>query len=598
MSTEETSNQSKKGSPRDLLRLISYARRYKLRLTLALASLIIAGLLGLIYPKLVGDITDAGLIQKDAVRLNRLAAILMGLFVCQAVFSFFRSYLLSYTGEKIIADVRNEVYAHLVSLPFSFFSGRRVGELTSRLASDVGVIQNVATGAIMELLRVATVLVGGVAIISFRSPRLTLIMLAIVPLITISGRIYGRYIRKLSTHVQDKLAEASSVLQESLSSIRIVQSFVRENYERSRYAEQIQNAFLLAVKRALANGGFIAFVVIVMYGGIVVVFWAGSRMVVGGDMTAGDLISFALYTFAIGGAIGGLSELYGSFQSAIGATKRVFEILDTKPEIADAPNAKPLRNFRGQVEFVNVSFSYPDERSVEVLQGVNLEAREGEVIALVGHSGGGKSTLASLIPRFYDVTAGAVLVDGHDVRTVSLSDLRGAIGVVPQETTLFSGTIGENIAYGRLGALPEEIVEAARAAHAHEFISAFPDGYDTFVGEKGVRLSGGQRQRIAIARVLLKDPAILILDEATSSLDSESENLIREALKSLMQGRTSFVIAHRLSTIRHADRILVIENGRIVEQGPHDELLIRGGVYTQLYEIQFQEPTYEPPLTQ
>jgi subfamily B ATP-binding cassette protein MsbA len=585
---ESSNNLSRKGSSKDVLRLLSYARPYILSLALASVSLLTATLLGLCFPKLVGDIADTAFVKKDAAGVNRLTIILIGVFVCQAAFSFLRSYLLSYAGERIVANVRKEVYAHLTTMPFSFFSSRTVGELTSRLASDVSVIQAVATGASMEFLRVSAILIGGITIVALRNTRLTLVMLAIIPLITICSRRYGRYIRGLSISVQDKLAEANSVLQETLSAIRIVQSFAREEHERARYGEKIGNALRLAVKRSLGTAGFIAFVILVMYGGIVVVLWFGSRMVVNNELTAGELVSFVLYSFFIGSAIGGLSELYGQVHSALGATRRVFEILDTKPDIANPPDAKPLKNVLGHVVLRDVWFSYPDERNVEVLKGISIEARPGEIIALVGPSGGGKSTLVSLIPRFYDVATGAIFIDGHDVRTIRLRDLREAIGLVPQETTLFSGPISENIAYGKLDATVEEIEAAARAAHAHEFVSAFPDGYRTVVGERGVKLSGGQRQRIAIARALLKDPAILILDEATSSLDSESERLIQDALETLMKGRTSLVIAHRLSTICHADRIIVIDGGRIIEEGSHNALIAKGGLYKQLHDIQFR----------
>ena len=584
----EQSDAEKRGSPRDLLRLLSYAKPYRARLAVALISLLIAGLFGLSFPKIVQLIVDAAFTLKDSERLNRYALLLIGVFAFQAAFSFLRSYLLSYTGERIVADVRTQVYAHLIELPASFFAKRRVGELTSRLASDVSVIQTVTTGSLTELLRLAIVLVGGIVMITITNARLTLVMIAIVPVVILSARFYGRYVQKMSTRVQDQLAESNSVLQETLSAIRIVQSFVREEYERMRYGQKIREALRLAVKRSVAGGGFIAFIILVVYSGIVVVLWFGSHMVISGRLSPGELIAFVLYTFVVGGGIGGMSELYGQFQQAIGATRRVFELLDTTPDIRDPEFPLPLERVTGHVEFRDVHFSYPDERDLPVLKGVNIDARSGEVIALVGPSGGGKSTLVSLIPRFYDVTSGSILVDGKKVGDVRLSDLRSAIGLVPQETTLFGGTIRDNIAYGKLDGTVEEIESAARAAHAHEFISEFPDGYDTIVGERGVKLSGGQRQRVAIARALLKDPAILILDEATSSLDSESERLVQDALETLMEGRTTFVIAHRLSTVRRADRIVVLDQGRIIEEGTQDELLTRDGLYRQLYQIQFR----------
>jgi len=587
--TADPKKEKTRGSPRDLLRLLAYARPYTVRLSIALLALLIAGVLGLAFPQVVRMLIDAAVVEHDSQKLNKLVLFLISLFALQAGFSFLRTYLLSYTGERIVADVRTQLYNHLTALPAAFFANRRVGELTSRLTSDVTVVQTVTTGSITELLRSSILLIGGVTIIIVRNTRLSLMMLAIVPVIILSANFYGRYVRRLSTKVQDRLAEANSVLEETLSAIRIVQSFVREDYERGRYRDRIQDSLKLAVRRAVASGGFIAFIILVVYSSIAVVLWFGSRMVVAGQMSAGGLIEFVLYTFFVGGAVGGMSELYGQVNQAIGATRRVFELLDIKPEIKDPENPEPLVNVRGHVQLIDAHFTYPDDRALPVLKGVDIEAKPGQIIALVGPSGAGKSTLVALIPRFYDLTSGSILIEGRDIRSLRLADLRGAIGMVPQETTLFGGPVRENIAYGKLGATREEIEAVARAAHAHEFIVEFPDGYDTIVGERGVKLSGGQRQRIAIARALLKDPAILILDEATSSLDSESERLVQDALETLMQGRTTFVIAHRLSTVRRADRIVVLEGGRIVEEGTHDELLASGGLYKRLHEIQFRD---------
>jgi ATP-binding cassette, subfamily B, bacterial MsbA len=571
----------------DLKRLLSYAKPYRGKLAIAMSSLLVSSGLGLAFPQVMRRLIDAAFVERNVDKLDGLAALLVCLFACQAAFNFLRSYLLSYTGERVVADVRTQVFDHLTTLPVSFFASRRVGELTSRLASDVSVIQTVTTGSITELLRLIVMLVGGIAIMVYTIPVLTLLMLATMPLVIVSAHFYGRYVQRMSTKVQDQLAEASSVIEETISAIRIVQSFVREEYERKRYGWKIQNALKLAVKRSLAGGGFTAFIIMSVYTGVSIVLWLGGRMVLSGKITAGELIAFVLYSFVVGGSIGGITELYGQFNQAIGASKRVFELLDTNPDIKDPAHPKPLGVVKGEVRLQNVDFIYPDDRGLPVLNNVLIDAQPGEIIALVGPSGAGKSTLVSLIPRFYDVTSGAIYVDGQDVRSLRLADLRGAIGVVPQETTLFGGTVRENIAYGKLDASDEQIETVARAAHAHEFICEFPDKYLTTVGERGVKLSGGERQRIAIARALLKDPAILILDEATSSLDSKSEALVQDALDNLMKGRTTFVIAHRLSTVRRADRIIVLDQGMIVQEGTHEKLLAIEGLYKHLYDIQF-----------
>ncbi|HKP11034.1 MAG TPA: ABC transporter transmembrane domain-containing protein [Blastocatellia bacterium] len=582
--------QPRQGSPRDLLRLLSYAKPYRLRITLALLCFLIAGALGLIFPQVLRRIIDATFTSdKDLGRLNQFTLLLAAVFFGEATFAFFRTYLMASTGQKVLADIRLQLYGHLLKLPASFFATRSVGELTSRLAADVTTVQAISTIGMVALLRQSLQTTGALVLVILTNPKLAALMLAIVPLVVLGAAAYGRYIKRISVRVLDNLAAAMAVLSETLSAIRVVQLFVREDYERGRYGAKVQATLKVAVRRALANGGFQAFMIFAVSGGILIVFWAGSRMVITGQITPGELIAFLVYTSAVAQGMGGLSEVYAQFNEAIGATRRIFELLDTKPAIADGENAQPLTEVRGHVQLRDVHFSYPDERNAPVLSGINIDAKSGQIIALVGPSGAGKTTLISLIPRFYDVAAGAILIDGQDVRSLRLADLRQAIGVVPQETILFSGTVRENIAYGKLDASEAEIEAVARAAHAHDFISEFPAGYDTVVGEKGVKLSGGQRQRIAIARALLKDPAILVLDEATSSLDSESEYLIQSALETLMQGRTTFVIAHRLSTIRQADRIVVMDQGRIVEEGAHDELLTSAGLYRQLYDRQFQK---------
>ncbi len=578
----------RQGSPRDLGRLLSYVKPYRARLAVAVLSLLFAGLLALIMPQLMRFLVDAALVDRNPRKVDAAAILLVGLFAGQALFGFLRSYLLSYMGERIVADIRVQLYAHLMSLSVSFFESRRIGELTSRLSSDVSIIQTVAASTLAEFLRLSVVLIGAIVITAITNLRLTLLMLAVVPLIILIATIYRRHIQYISTMVQDRLAEANSVVEESLSAIRIVQSFVREEYERKRYRRKVKDALQVAVRRSVARAGFNAFAILVGYTGFGFVIWFGNNMVVSGKLTAGELTAFGLYMLVVSGALEEMSECYGQFQSAIGATARVFELLDTEPQIRDAENVRPLEGMRGHVQIKDVHFAYPDDRGLEVLKGVTIDAQPEEIIALVGPSGAGKSTLISLIPRFYDISSGAILVDGHDIKALRLSSLRKAIGIVPQDTVLFGGTIRENIAYSKLDATEQEIEAVARAAHAHEFITNFPAGYNTLVGERGVKLSGGQRQRIAIARALLKNPPILILDEATSSLDSESERLIQDALDRLMQSRTTFVIAHRLSTVQCAKRIIVLDEGMIVEEGTHQDLLLRNGLYKQLYNTQFR----------
>lgn len=587
--------QEKQGTPRDLARLLSYVEPHKARLAVALLSLLIGSALGLAFPLVVRFLVDAAFIEHNSEKLNKYSLILVGVFVGQAFFTFIRSYLLSYTGERIVADLRTQVYAHLIRLPVPFFADRRVGELTSRLASDVSVVQTITTTRFTELVRLCLVLVGGVTMIAITNTRLTLLLLILAPVLVLSSAAYGRYVRRLSTGVQDRLADSNALLQETLSAIRIVKSFVREEYECRRYGKSINDSFRLAVRRSVAGAGFVASIILVVFTGISTLLWLGSRMVMSGESSLGNLIAFVLYAFSVGAAMGELSEIYGGFQQAIGSTRRIFELLDMKPEVIGDCNAKHLKQVRGRVQFNHVHFTYPDDRGVEVLHDITIDALPGELIALVGPSGAGKSTLISLIPRFYDVTSGAILIDGEDVRDAQLDDVREAIALVPQETVLFGGTIRENIAYGDLDAPDVEIQAAARAANVDEFTVSLPDAYDTVVGERGVKLSGGQRQRVAIARALLKDPAVLILDEATSSLDSESEQLVQDALETLMQGRTTFVIAHRLSTVRDADRIIVLDRGRIVEEGTHEELLINNRLYRQLYEIQFKDSSSHRP---
>jgi subfamily B ATP-binding cassette protein MsbA len=534
---------------------------------------------------------DAAFVERNRAMLDRIAIGLVILFSIQAVLNYIQAYLLSAVGEQSVAGLRKELFARLLEMPPGFFAERRTGELTSRLTADVGLLQGVLSHQISEFARQILSLVGGVVLLTWLQPRLTLTALAVSPLVVGSAIYFGRRLRNITTGVQDRLAEATGVAEEAFSQIRTVQSFVQEPTERARYGERVTASVRMALQRARVRGVFFGMLTLSTFAGITVVLWQGGLLVLEGQLTAGSLVSFLLYTITIAASIGALASSFSAYQEAVGAAERVFEILEMKPEIADPPAPAPMvRPAAGRVAFEDVWFRYQEDRSETwTLAGVDLEILPGEVVALVGPSGAGKTTLVSLLPRFWDVDRGHVRLDSHDVRSLRLADLRGAIGVVPQEPALFSGTVRDNIAYARPGASDAEIEEAARAAHAHEFVERLPLGYDTVVGERGIKLSGGQRQRVAIARAILKDPAVLVLDEATSNLDTESEQLIEDALSRLLVGRTTLIIAHRLSTVRRADRLVVLDGGRIVEEGSHAGLLAQGGLYARLYQRQFRD---------
>lgn len=593
----EKPEQSAKASLREMARLTSYGRPYWFQLLIGFLSLLLASAVSLSSPQYIRMMLDAAFESRDPAKLNYYVFILFLLYAFHALASFGRSYLFVKVGEKIVSDIRSQLYAHIVRFPVQFFADCKIGELTSRLSSDVVIIQTAASSSVIELIRQLIGFLGGIVLIAIINLKLTLLMLSVLPALIVFTVFYGRQLRKMSVKVTDALAEANAIADETLAGIKIVQSFVREDYEIGRYRASVERALQLAVRRAVYSGGFIAFVIFVVFSGIVVVLWYGGHMVIEGSLSAGEMMAFIIYTFIIAFSFAGMAEVYSQFQSARGATKRIFELLDTEPEIRDNPDAHRLLKVQGVVEFKDVTFHYPGHPERTILHRVNLRAEAGEMVALVGPSGAGKTTIASLIPRFYDVVDGSVEIDGMDIRSLKLEDLRNAIGIVPQETMLFAGTVRENILYGRLDATEEEMLAAAKAAHAYEFVQELPNGLDTLVGERGVKLSGGQRQRIAIARALLKNPAILILDEATSSLDSESERLVQDALDMLLEGRTSFVIAHRLSTVYKADKILVIESGRVVAQGTHTELLESSPLYRQLCELQFQALVMEPTST-
>jgi len=569
-------------------RLFQFVRPYRGRLYLALVAIAIGSLLGLAGPYTLQFLIDAVFKNNNATLLNQITLLLIAIFLLQSVFYFFRSFLLSFIGERVMADLRIRLFSHLQTLSLSFYNERRTGELVSRLTNDVSTVRALVTSDISTALSQILTFIGALVLIVATDWRLTLFMFALIPVVFVIAMLFGRRLRTLSAQVQDQLASATTVLEEAIGGIRVVQSFVRENYEIQRFRENIEKTFSLAMSRTRISAMFGPLISFMGFAAVVSIFWFGGHEVLAGRLTAGQLFMFLILTLTIAGSIGSFSGLWTGLQETLGATRRLFEILDTRSEIVEQPGAVSLSQAQGQIEFSNVSFAYQDEPDNLILSDVSLSIQPGEVIALVGPSGAGKTTLVNLIPRFFDPQQGSICIDGQDLHSLQVSSLRSQIGIVPQETLLFGSTIGENILYGRLDATQAEVEEAARSANADEFIRQMPKGYDTVVGERGVKLSGGQRQRIAIARAILKNPRILLLDEATSSLDSESEGLVQEALERLMTARTSIVIAHRLSTIQNADRIAVLDAGRIVEVGTHADLLAANGLYAHLHRLQFR----------
>lgn len=572
-------------------RIFNYMKPYRGKFVLGLVFLLLSSLTLLAFPELAGRLVDAASGNSDWYinDVNQIALLLLGVLLVQSFFSFFRVYLFARVSERSMADIRLDLYSRLLSLPLGFYDKRRTGELLSRITSDVSQLQDTFSITLAEFLRQILTLLVGVFIIFYTTPQLTLFMLATFPVIVIVAFVFGKFIRSLSKKTQDELAAAKVIVEETLVSIQTVKAFTSELFETNRYNSALNKVVKIALKAANYRGAFISFIIFALFGGIVGVMWYGATLVSTGEISVGNLLSFILYTTFIGGSIAGLGDLYGQIQKAIGASERVIEILDEEGEHIEKSEMEEVISLEGHIQFDNVRFTYPTRMDIEVLKGVDLTIKQGQKVALVGQSGAGKSTIMQLLMKFYVPTSGQIMIDGHSINDLSVSAYRKNIGIVPQEVLLFGGSIGENIAYGKHGSSKEEIEKAAEKAYALDFINSFPEGMDTLVGERGVKLSGGQRQRIAIARAILKNPKILILDEATSSLDAESEFLVQKALDELMKNRTTLIIAHRLATIRKVDKIYVLADGQVIEAGTHEELSRNDvGTYSNLVRLQLQ----------
>ena len=539
----------------------------------------------LYVPWIIKDMIDKVLAEKDMEMLNYISIGIVVVFLIRGIFYFGQSYLVSYVGQRVVIDIRGQLYRKFQRLPLAYYDKHRTGEMMSYISNDVAALQNAMVDKLIELITEISIFIGSLGMMFYLDWKLSLLTFAVVPMVGQAMNIFGKKLKKSGTMIQERMADMTAMLQESLSAVRVVKSFVREDHEIKRYDQENERNFEAAMLNIRLMSMLTPTVEFLAALAVTVIVWFGGYEVVEGRITAGALVAFLTYAVNLANPVKRISRAFGTMQQALAAADRVFAVMDLPETIADKLDAKPLPKVTGRVKVDNVSFSYNDE--APAVKNISFDVKPGQMIAFVGPSGAGKSTIANLLPRFYDVTEGSITVEGMDVRDVTLSSLREQIGIVPQETMLFSGTVWENIRYGRLDATNEEIVEAAKAANADEFIRQLPNGYDTKLGERGVNISGGQRQRLAIARAILKDPQILILDEATSALDTESEKVVQAALDRLMVGRTSFVIAHRLSTILSADRILVLDHGEIVEDGTHEELLVKGGLYSNLYNIQF-----------
>lgn len=568
------------------LRILSYIKPYMHRLIFAMFCTIMAAAGNLYIPWIIKDMIDEVLADKNGTMLNWIAASIIAIFVVRGLFWHGQNYLMSYVGQSVIIDIRAAVFKKLQRLSVSFYDKNKTGTIMSYVTNDVNALQSAMVENTIEMITEGFILIGSVVAMIYLDWRLTLFTVCTFPVVLWFMEFFGKKIRKTGGRIQECTADITSVLQESVASARVIKSFVREDYEVDRFDVENRANFRANMKNAQLMATLTPVVELVAAIGVTMIIWYGGNNVINGTITAGSLVAFLTYAVNISNPIKRLTRVIGNIQKALAAAQRVFMIIDMPEEIAESRDAKQLPEVSGKVEFQNVSFAYDDKGNV--ITDLSFSVKPGEVIAIVGPSGAGKSTIANLLPRFYDVNKGDIKIDGHSVREVTLDSLREQVGIVPQETMLFNGSVYNNILYGRLDATKEEIEAAAKAANAHDFIMQLTDGYETKLGDRGVNLSGGQRQRIAIARAILKNPRILILDEATSALDTESERVVQEALDRLMVGRTSFVIAHRLSTVKNADKILVLEKGNLVESGTHDELLALDGLYAHLYKIQYR----------
>lgn len=568
------------------LRLLNYVRPYLPRLLLAVLCTCLAAGCNLYLPWIIKDVVDKVLVQKDVRMLYLIAASIVVVFIIRGLFFYGQSYLMSWVGQRVVIDIRGAIFRKLQRLSMSFYDKNKTGTIMSYVTNDVAALQVAMVDKAVELVTEGLVLIGSIAAMLWLDWKLTLFTFCTFPVVLWFMDFFGKKIRRNGGRIQECTAELTSVLQEVVSSARVVKSFVREDYEIKRFDAQNMTNFYANMKNIKLNALLTPTVELVAAIGVTVVMWYGGMSVINGAITAGSLVAFLVYAVNIANPIKRLTKVVASIQQALAAGERVFGILDLEENIKELPSAKLLPPVQGYVEFKHVDFAYNEDE--QVIEDLSFKVNRGQIVAIVGPSGAGKSTIASLLPRFYDVTNGSIVIDGEDIRNVTLNSLREQVGIVPQETLLFNGSVYDNILYGRLDATKEEVEAAAKAANAHDFIMGLPEGYDTMLGDRGVNISGGQRQRISIARAILKNPQILILDEATSALDTESERIVQEALDRLMVGRTSFVIAHRLSTIKNADRILVMEKGRLVEDGSHEELMAQEGLYAHLYRIQYR----------